>query len=170
MDTQTRTSLIENGFDLSSSQIIVENLCHYSDLIGSILKLPGSFHYFHSKYKLDDYPQEFIIKILETANKNLKNICLDLCPIITFDIFSAILNYCTKITKLSLYYLSPEQVIAIFNNNSNEGFNANELLSRMAENVPKSLETIEIRMDYDNPWKFSADSLENFFGRWCKGR
>ncbi|CAG8638787.1 617_t:CDS:2, partial [Diversispora eburnea] len=50
------------------------------------------------------------------------------------------------------------------------GFDANELLSQMAENVPKSLETIEIRMDYDNPWIFSADSLRKFFEGWCKGR
>ena len=39
----------------------------------------------------------------------------------------------------------------------------------MAENVPESLETIEIGMDYDNPcpWIFSADSLRKFFEGWC---
>ncbi|CAG8607243.1 8333_t:CDS:2, partial [Diversispora eburnea] len=71
MDTQARTLLTRNGFDLSSSpsqatfdypsfthkfiinnfinfisiysqQIIVENFCHYSDLMGSILELPGA--------------------------------------------------------------------------------------------------------------------------------
>ncbi|CAG8536950.1 2841_t:CDS:1 [Diversispora eburnea] len=136
----------------------------------------SSFHYFHSSnpYK---YSQEFVIKVLETANTNLKNICLDLHPTITFDTFSAILNYCTKITKLTLYGLSPEQAITIFNNDFNElrrfsfdcrgeEFDANNLLCRMAKNVSESLENIEIRMGI-----FSADSLRKFFEGWCcKGR
>ncbi|CAG8558550.1 11552_t:CDS:2 [Diversispora eburnea] len=135
------------------------------------------FHYFHSNY-IYRYPQEFIIKILETANTNLRNICLQLYHTITFDIESAILNYCTKITKLSLHNLYPDQVIAIFNNNFNElrkfsfdcgevGFDANELLCQMAENVPKSLEIIKIRMVYKDPWIFSSDSLRKLFEGWC---
>ncbi|CAG8595038.1 11534_t:CDS:2 [Diversispora eburnea] len=86
----------------------------------------------------------------------------------------SILKYCTKINELTLHILSLEQVIAIFNNNFNElrrfsfycmgeGFDANKLLCQMAENVPKSLETIEIRIDYDNPWIFSPSSLRKYF-------
>ncbi|CAG8501278.1 3239_t:CDS:2 [Diversispora eburnea] len=91
---------------------------------------------------------------------------LNLCP------FSAILNYCKKITDLTLINLSPEQVIAIFNNNFNElrrlsfccrkRFDANKLLCQMAKNIPESLETIEIRMGI-----FSVSSLRKFFERWC---
>ncbi|CAG8513405.1 1732_t:CDS:1 [Diversispora eburnea] len=137
----------------------------------------SSFHYFYSRYSDDAHHQEFIIKILETANANLKNICLDLYSAITIKIFSAILNYCTKITELTLYNLSLEQVITIFNNNFNElkifsfGYreeeiDANELLYKMGKNVPESLETIKIRMGI-----FSADSLRKFFEGWCcKGR
>ncbi|CAG8498161.1 10675_t:CDS:1 [Diversispora eburnea] len=139
----------------------------------------NSFHYTHSFYVKTAYPQEFIIKILEAANTNLKNIYLDLYSAITLEIFSTILNYCTRITELSLYYLSSEQVIAIFNNNINElrrfsfdcgkGFDVNELLCQMAKNVPESLETIEFRMYH--AWIFNANSLRKFFEGWCcKGR
>ncbi|CAG8498182.1 10676_t:CDS:1 [Diversispora eburnea] len=141
----------------------------------------SSFHYFHSRYSNDVHPQEFIIKIFETAGANLKNIFLDSHSshsTIAFDTFSAILNYCTKITKLTLHNLSSEQVIAIFNNNFNElrrfsfdcgekRFDANELLYKMGENVPESLESMEIRMNYYNPWIFSADYLRKFFEGWC---
>ncbi|CAG8575554.1 8861_t:CDS:1 [Diversispora eburnea] len=154
---------------------------HDSDclyLTSSFTKL-SSFHYFRSVYPYTRYPQEFIIKILETANNNLKNIYLDIYPTITSDIFSTILNYCIKITKLTLRNLSHEQVIAIFNNNFNElrrfsfdcggekEFDANKLLCKMAENIPESLETIEIRMIYGAPWIFSADSLRKLFEGWC---
>ncbi|RHZ85811.1 hypothetical protein Glove_60g108 [Diversispora epigaea] len=83
----------------------------------------------------------------------------------SFDIFSAILNYCTKITELTLLNLSPEQKISF--DCGREIFDADELLCQMAENVPDSLETIKIGMDYYNPWIFSADSLRKFFERWC---
>ncbi|CAG8434182.1 6695_t:CDS:2 [Diversispora eburnea] len=88
-----------------------------------------------------------------------------------------ILNYHTKVTELTLHNLIPEQAIAIFNNNFNElrnfsfnygreRFSANELLCQMAENVPESLETIEIRMG-----RFTADSLRKYAEGWyCKGR
>ncbi|CAG8458227.1 8690_t:CDS:1 [Diversispora eburnea] len=120
------------------------------------------------------YHQEFIIKILETANKNLKNICLELNgKILTDNILSVILNYCTKVTKLNLPRLNLEQVIAIFNNNFNElrsfsfiygkESDANKLLCQIAESVPESLETIEIKMGM-----FSADSLRKFFEGWCR--
>ncbi|CAG8498141.1 10674_t:CDS:2 [Diversispora eburnea] len=137
---------------------------------------------FHFIYTYKGYPQKFIVKILETANENLRNIRLSLYDTIPFDIFSAILNYCTNITELTLLNLSSEQVIAIFNNNFNELRNfsfdcgmeridADKLLCQMAKNVPESLETIEIRMNYYNPWIFSADDLRKFFEGWCrKGR
>src|SRR5688572_10131100 len=48
-----------------------------------------------------------------------------------------------------------------------EGINADKLFCQMAENVPNSLETIIIKMDYDNPWIFSTDSLRKFFEEWC---
>ncbi|CAG8492435.1 137_t:CDS:1 [Diversispora eburnea] len=129
----------------------------------------SSFHFI----RICDVPQEFIIKILETANSNLKNICLELYSAISFEIFSAILNYCTRITELTLYGLSSEQVIAIFNNNFNdlrrfrfycreEEIDATELLYKMAENVPESFETIEIRMKNGDLRIFSANSLRNF--------
>ncbi|CAG8609204.1 7656_t:CDS:1, partial [Diversispora eburnea] len=134
---------------------------------------------FRFRYTFDGYPQsrEFIIKILETANINLRNIRLDLYPAISFDIFSAILNYCTNVTKLSLCNLSPKQIIEIFNNNFKELrrfsfdfgdklFDPNEILCQMAENIPKSIEIIKIKMDYD-PWMFSAESLRKFFEGWC---
>ncbi|CAG8459899.1 11414_t:CDS:2 [Diversispora eburnea] len=137
----------------------------------------NSFHYFHTRNQFNGYAQEFIIKILETASTNLRNICLVLHRKITFGKFSTIMNYCTKIVELALYNLNPEQVIAIFNNNFNElrkfsfgcggdGFDANELLCKMAENIPKSLETIKIIMFYENQWIFSADSLRKFFEGW----
>ncbi|CAG8488009.1 1958_t:CDS:1 [Diversispora eburnea] len=131
-----------------------------------------SFRFIYSVYLYDEYPQEFIVKILETANENLKNICLDLFTGIAFDVFSAILIYCTKITELSLRNLSFDQVLAIFNNNFNElrifsfgcgeEVDANELLCQMAENVPESLETIEIKIRI-----FSADSFRKFIEGWC---
>ncbi|CAG8452147.1 8168_t:CDS:2 [Diversispora eburnea] len=127
---------------------------------------------FHLRLNFKMCSQEFIIKILETANTNLRNICLDLDSTIPFDTFSTILNYCTKINELALPNLSLEQVIAIFNNNFNElrrfsfnyreGFDANKLLCQMAKNVPESLETIEIKIDI-----FSAYSLRKFFEGWC---
>ncbi|CAG8458190.1 8688_t:CDS:2 [Diversispora eburnea] len=127
---------------------------------------------FHLKNLFYTCPQEFIIKILVTADANLKYIGLDLYQTIPSDIFSTILNYCTKITELTLYNLSSEQVILIFDNNFNElrrfsfecvkKLDANKLLCQMAENVPESLETIRIKMGI-----FSADSLRKFFEGWC---
>ncbi|CAG8527299.1 9743_t:CDS:10 [Diversispora eburnea] len=50
-----------------------------------------------------------------------------------------------------------------------EGFDANQLLSQMAGNVPESLETIKIRMVYKDIWIFSTSSLRKFFeGFRCK--
>ncbi|CAG8598114.1 9477_t:CDS:2 [Diversispora eburnea] len=37
----------------------------------------------------------------------------------------------------------------------------------MAKNVSESLETIELIMDYENPWIFSASSLRKLFEGWC---
>ncbi|RHZ59705.1 hypothetical protein Glove_362g85 [Diversispora epigaea] len=152
------------GQFISLQELYIDN-CH--ELFQSdILFFASSFTQlssFHFRHMLPGYPQEFIIKIFKTANIKLRKIDLFPC---TTDTFSAILNYCTKITKLSLLDLSPEQVIAIFNNNFNElkrfsfscekGLDANKLLCQMAENVPKSLETIE-----------TADSLRKFFEGWC---
>ncbi|CAG8548260.1 2300_t:CDS:2 [Diversispora eburnea] len=128
---------------------------------------------FRLRNTFDAFPRDFIIKIFETANVNLKNICLDLCQRIPSDVVSAILNYCKKITELVLCNLSSEQVIVIFNNNFNDlrrfsfdcvkGLNANKLLCQMGESVPESLETVEIRMGI-----FSADSLRKFFEGWCR--
>ncbi|CAG8548217.1 2298_t:CDS:2 [Diversispora eburnea] len=83
------------------------------------------------------------------------------------------LNYCTNITELTLPDLSLKQVIEIFKNNFNElrrfSFSygaetgADKLLCQLAESVPESLETIEIRMGI-----FSADSLRYFFEGWCR--
>ncbi|CAG8590146.1 1881_t:CDS:1 [Diversispora eburnea] len=154
-----------NGLDKSDSLFFASAFTQLS-----------SFHCFYSSHTNNWYPQKFIIKILETANTNLKNICLDLNSVITLDIFSTILNYCTRITELTLYNLSSEQVITIFNNNFNElrsfsfncgkEFDANELLCQMAENAPESLEIIEIRMG-----RFTTDSLRKFVEGWCcKGR
>ncbi|CAG8506248.1 8783_t:CDS:1 [Diversispora eburnea] len=145
--------------------------------LASSLTQLSRFKFLHSLSEAQEYPQEFIIKILETANTNLKNICLILHSVIIFDAFSAILNYCTKINELSLQNLIPEQVIEIFNNNFNDLrrfsfncgkiFDADELLCQMAENVPKSLETIVFMMMYKDPWIFSANSLRKFFEGWC---
>ncbi|CAG8482908.1 1065_t:CDS:2 [Diversispora eburnea] len=163
--TSLQELYIEDCYGLNNSDCL--------SLASSFTQL-SSFHYFDSNW----CPQEFIIKIFETANSNLRNIYLELYPEITFDSFSAILNYCTKITKLTLPNLRPEQVIAIFNNNFNElrrfsfgiekGLDANKLLCQMAKNVPESLETIEIqtKMNYD-PWIISASSLRNLFEGWC---
>ncbi|CAG8644630.1 8340_t:CDS:2, partial [Diversispora eburnea] len=128
----------------------------------------SNFHFHtHNEY---EWPQKFIIKILETANTSLRNICLDLYPQIGFNTFSAILNYCTNITELTLKNLSPDQVIEIFINFGElrrfsfcceKGLDANKLLCLMVSNVPKSLETIEIRIGI-----FSADSLRKFFQGW----
>ncbi|CAG8452033.1 8159_t:CDS:2 [Diversispora eburnea] len=95
---------------------------------------------------------KFIVKILETANINLRNIRLQIHPTSSFVIFSVILSYCIKITNSTLLNLSSEQVIAIFNNNFNKlrifsfgcgkGLEANRLLYQMAENVPESLKII----------------------------
>ncbi|CAG8502550.1 8227_t:CDS:1 [Diversispora eburnea] len=124
---------------------------------------------FHFRHKYNKYPQEFIIKIFEIANTKLRKIYLNSY---TTDTFLAILYYCTNIIKLSLHISCLEHVIAIFNNNFNElrrfsfdceeRINADELFCQMAENVPKSLETIEIRIGI-----FSANSLRKFFEGWC---
>ncbi|CAG8443099.1 6109_t:CDS:2 [Diversispora eburnea] len=181
-----REKLSLNGQFILLQELYIKN-CHglqESDflILASSFTQLSSFYYFHPR-GYTRYPQEFIIEILKTANTNLRNIFLDVYSLITFDTFSAILNYCTKITELTLHNLSPEQVIAIFNNNFNElkrfsfdcggkGFDANDLLCQISENVPELLETIEIcRMDYNDPWIFSADSLRIFFEGWCrKGR
>ncbi|CAG8502508.1 8225_t:CDS:1 [Diversispora eburnea] len=128
---------------------------------------------FHFRQKCREYPQEFIKKIIEAANINLKNIRLDLISAIPYDIFSAILKYCSKITELTLHILCSEQVILILNNNFNElrkfsfgcgkRFDIDKLLCQMVENVPESIETIEIKMGI-----FSSDSLKNFFKEWCR--
>ncbi|CAG8534234.1 6904_t:CDS:2 [Diversispora eburnea] len=171
------------GQFISLQELYIED-CHglyKSECLSWASSFPqlSSIH-FNFRYE-SDIPQKFIIKILQTANKNLRNIGLNLYSPITFDIFSAILNYCTKITKLSLQNLNPEHVIAIFNNSFNElrsfsfdcgweEFDANELLCQMAENVPESLKTIIIKMGYHDPWTFSADNLRKFFEGWgCKG-
>ncbi|RHZ69636.1 hypothetical protein Glove_281g40 [Diversispora epigaea] len=75
--------------------------------------------------------------------------------------------------KLLLYDLSNEHVIAIFNNNFNElrfsfgydkRFDANELLCKIAENIPESLETIVRRMGI---FSADSDSLRKVFEEWC---
>ncbi|CAG8537496.1 7841_t:CDS:2 [Diversispora eburnea] len=170
------------GQFISLQELYIEDCSgfHKSDylfLASSFTQL-SNFRYIHSESAVQEYSQEFIIKILETANINLKNIYLDLYPEFTFDIISAILNYCTRITESSLNSLNSEQVIKIFNHNFNElrrfpfyceieGFDADELLCKMAKNVPESLETIEIIMGYENPWMISASSLRKFFRGWC---
>ncbi|CAG8459882.1 11413_t:CDS:2 [Diversispora eburnea] len=176
-----KEKLLPIGQFTSLQELYIEN-CDGLDnsdclfLVSSFTQL-NSFRYFHTRNLFNGYAQEFIIKILETANTNLRNICLVIHPKITFDKFSTIINYCTKIVELTLYNLNPEQVIAIFNNNFNElrkfsfgcggdGFDANELLCKMAENIPKSLETIKIMMFYKNQWTFRAVSLRKFFEGW----
>ncbi|CAG8579180.1 9830_t:CDS:2 [Diversispora eburnea] len=81
------------GQFISLQKLYIEN-CHglCLSLASSFTQL-NSFHYFHSSNLFDMYPQEFVIKILETANTNLKNICLEFYPTITFNTLSAILNY-----------------------------------------------------------------------------
>ncbi|CAG8475026.1 995_t:CDS:1 [Diversispora eburnea] len=123
-----------------------------------------SSFYFHT---FQEYPQEFIIKIFETANTKLRKIYLNSY---TTDIFLAILNYCTNIIRLTLHNKRSGHVIPRFNNNFSElrrfsfesgvGINANELLCQMA--LPESLEIIKIRMGI-----FNADSLRKFFEGWC---
>ncbi|CAG8548752.1 9785_t:CDS:1 [Diversispora eburnea] len=163
------------GQFISLQKLNIEN-CHGLCRLGSdSLFFASSFNQLSSFRFIDKfgrYHQEFVIKILEAANTNLKNLFLDLYSAITLDTFSAILNYCTKITNLTLDNLNLEQIIAIFNNNFNElrsfsfnceiGLDANKLLCQMAKNVPESLETIEIRMG-----RFTADSLRIFFEGWC---
>ncbi|CAG8524914.1 10590_t:CDS:2 [Diversispora eburnea] len=87
------------------------------------------------------------------------------------------LSLASSFTQLTVFHSfhseyvaqNPEQIIEIFNNNFNElrlfsfdckieDFEADELLCQMAENVPKSFETIEISMDYDDPWIFSEEN------------
>ncbi|CAG8539457.1 3153_t:CDS:2 [Diversispora eburnea] len=118
----------------------------------------SSFH-FRSFY--EKYPQEFI----RNSQYKIKKIYLNEH---TTDTFLAILSYCTNINELYLHNLRPEHVMAIFNNNFNElkKFSldcwevifADELLCQMQ----KSLETIIIKMVYDCPLIFSANSLRKF--------
>ncbi|CAG8578864.1 10864_t:CDS:2, partial [Diversispora eburnea] len=105
------------------------------------------FHYIHSH---KNYAQSFIIKILEMANTNLRNIYLKLQTIISKDILSAIFNFSTKVIKLTLY-------------NLRKNYYADKLLKQMARNLPHSLETIMIKIDHKDPWEFSADSLRKLF-------
>ncbi|CAG8458265.1 8692_t:CDS:2 [Diversispora eburnea] len=100
---------------------------------------------FRPSYRFIEYPQEFIVKILVTANTNLKEICLDFYPTISSDIFSAVLNMVKRFS---------------FGNEKESG--ENNSLCQMAENMPNSLETVEIIM-----CMFSADSLRKFFEGWC---
>ncbi|CAG8458171.1 8687_t:CDS:2 [Diversispora eburnea] len=138
------------GQNISLQELYI-NCCdglHKSDW----LTLASSFTHlnrFYFIYKDNRYSRNFITKILVKTNANLRNIDISLYPITPFDIFSTILNYCTKITELTLHNSSPAQVIAIFNNNFNE-------LRRF------SFDCVEI----------SSDSLREFFKGWircCKG-
>ncbi|CAG8559781.1 8980_t:CDS:1 [Diversispora eburnea] len=170
-----------NGQFISLQELYIEDWRGLDDSgclsLASTFTQLSSFHYSCSKgtYRYP-YPQEFVVRVLETANTNLRNICLDLCLTETF---SAILDYCTKITQLTLYHLSLERVIAILNNNFNElrifsfsfifggEFDADLLLCQMAEYVPESLETIEFIIYNHTSWIFSANSLRKFFEGWC---
>ncbi|CAG8598134.1 9478_t:CDS:2, partial [Diversispora eburnea] len=109
-------AIISRKETLKSLRLYSVNFTHCLFLASSFTQLSG-FHCTYLKFAAPKYSQKFIIKILEAANRNLKSIHLDLYPIITFEIFSAILNYCTKIEELTLHNLNPEQVIAMINDN-----------------------------------------------------
>ncbi|CAG8524873.1 10588_t:CDS:2 [Diversispora eburnea] len=135
---EENSSSIGKFFSLQELSIVGCSGFHKSvclSLASSFTQL-SSFHYSYSRHVTQKYSQEFII------------------------------------TELSLNKLSSGQVIKIFNNNFNELrrfsfdcrreiFDANELLCQMAENVPESLETIEIGMVFS--WIFSTNSLRKFF-------
>ncbi|CAG8585987.1 7941_t:CDS:2 [Diversispora eburnea] len=100
---------------------------------------------------------------------------------------SDILFLASSFTQLSsLHYShlkrpnnSPKQVKSTFDNfdelrifsfNCGKGLDVDKLLCQMGKNIPESLETIEIRIDYDFQWNFSADSLRKFFEGWSLKR
>ncbi|CAG8568582.1 4192_t:CDS:2 [Diversispora eburnea] len=162
MDTQARTLLTQNG---SFAHIFrMDNLVYfvstnYCDLIGSILKLPGVPKVF-KKLERDSEQISRLYKSLENHQE-------------------LYIEDCSGLHKSDCLFLASSFTqLTIFNNNFNElrrlsfdcgrGEFNDELLCQIAENVPKSLETIKIGMNHDNPWIFSADSLRNFFEGWCR--
>ncbi|CAG8446910.1 11156_t:CDS:2 [Diversispora eburnea] len=142
-----------------------KNFYNRSELIGSILKLPGAPKVFE---KLESFTSlenlsidvtgilhcDSLFWAISNQKETLKNYLSLASPFTQLDSFHyshmVLLNYCTKITELTLHDL--------------KGFDASELLCQMAENVPESLETIEIRMGIssaDRPQLFAL-SDEHF--------
>ncbi|CAG8596467.1 3534_t:CDS:2 [Diversispora eburnea] len=112
--------------------------------ICSLLKLPDASKVFK---KLETI-------FLEMTNYELLGpLCESLALIYSNSILWAIVNQKETLKSLAL-------------NSVDFRLGSNKLLCLMAENVPESLEIIEIRIGI-----FSADSLRKFFEGWCcKGR
>ncbi|CAG8560819.1 5276_t:CDS:2, partial [Diversispora eburnea] len=170
MDTQARILLTRNGFDLSSSppqatfdypsfthkfridnlanfnseyfdlSQVPENYSHdlnYNDLIGSIIKLPGAS-------KSESHVQ--LLEKLFSVQKRLENLSI----IGNSNLNSnSLLWVIVKLRRFSFGY--------------EKGLDANNLLCKMAESVPESLESIEIRMGM-----FRSESLRKFFEGWYR--
>jgi hypothetical protein len=128
------------------------------------------FYYCHKDH--DFFPEDLIIRLF---NSNLRKIKLSYH---TINIIEAIIFDCPKLEILKLSSsLDRKSILNIFSscNHLKEfsfkgdygGYNENDLLIQMSENVPLTLEILEIQMRLQHPWIFSADSLKIFL-KSCK--
>ncbi|PKY18206.1 hypothetical protein RhiirB3_405249 [Rhizophagus irregularis] len=124
-------------------------------------------------YNQEKFPEEFIIGIIQTSGHKMKKLIFnDLknnkhSP----DLIHAIKFYCPKIQKLKLQRIAFYQALTLFQNcihlkqihfDGREIFDTDSLLYKLSQNVPPSLEIMEIIMLFHKPWKISPDTLEKF--------
>ncbi|CAG8452090.1 8163_t:CDS:2 [Diversispora eburnea] len=122
----------------------------------------------HSYYRLQ------LLEKLISTQKRLENLSIIDNSFLGHDDSNSILWAIIKLYIEDFYGLSKSDSIFFassftqlnifhyFYSSYQSGLEANKLLYQMAENVPESLETIEIKIR-----KFSSDSLRKFFDGWC---
>ncbi|CAG8492418.1 136_t:CDS:2 [Diversispora eburnea] len=158
MDVQARTLLIQNGYDLSSSP--PQATFDYSLLRSLTLICDNTLNmdlYWGSNHDFLSYHWSTIRQFISLQEIYIegcygwhKSDCLPLA---------------SSFTQLTIFNNFKELRRFSFDCGG-RGFDANELLCQMAENLSESFETIEIRMNYYDPWIFSAE--EYFFEGWCR--
>ncbi|CAB4423504.1 unnamed protein product [Rhizophagus irregularis] len=124
-------------------------------------------------YNQEKFPEEFIIGIIQTSGHKMKKLIFNdfknnkHSP----DLIHAIKFYCPKIQKLKLQRIAFYQALTLFQNcihlkqihfDGREIFDTDSLLYKLSQNVPPSLEIMEIIMLFHKPWKISPDTLEKF--------
>ncbi|RHZ85273.1 hypothetical protein Glove_67g117 [Diversispora epigaea] len=134
----------ENDYTISKYML---GLCFYEGC-GTKKDIVKAIYWLNKAKENGDINANELLKIIKKLYSTISS---------ASDIFSEILNYCKKINFT-------------FSFDCGKGVDTNELLCQLDNNVPKSLETINIRMVYKNSWIFSANRLKRFFEGWCHHR